>query len=148
MRILATLAGGRCRSTATLGTIDVLKQKEEVRKVLGYLPQEFGVYPKVNAYEMLGTFIIALLKGVTLKGERKELVEALLQRVNLWENRKRRLGKGFSAADGAALRIALSLIAEADRASSSWTVDRARASTPASGNRFYNLLMRSARTWW
>ena len=88
MRIVATLQEADAGSVR-LGDIDVLKDKHAVRKVLGYLPQEFGVYPRVNAYEMLDH--IALLKGVTNKGERKELVEALLQRVNLWEHRKRRL---------------------------------------------------------
>jgi ABC-2 type transport system ATP-binding protein len=92
MRILATLQEADAGSVM-LGDIDVLKQKDEVRRTLGYLPQEFGVYPKVSAYEMLDH--IALLKGVTAKGERKGLVEALLQRVNLWDQRKRRLS-GFS----------------------------------------------------
>ena len=88
MRILATLQEADAGSVR-LGDIDVLKDKDEVRRTLGYLPQEFGVYPKVNAYEMLDH--IALLKGVTAKGERKGLVEALLQRVNLWDQRKRRV---------------------------------------------------------
>ena len=92
MRILATLQEADA-GTVRLGDIDVLKQKDEVRRTLGYLPQEFGVYPKVSAYEMLDH--IALLKGVTVKRERKELVEALLQRVNLWDQRKRKLS-GFS----------------------------------------------------
>ena len=68
MRILATLQEADAGSVM-LGDIDVLKQKDEVRRTLGYLPQEFGVYPKVSAYEMLDH--IALLKGVTAKGERK-----------------------------------------------------------------------------
>ena len=100
MRILATLQEADA-GMAMLGdpgpeagtSLDVLNQKEEVRKVLGYLPQEFGVYPRVNAQEMLDH--IALLKGVTNKRERKDLVEALLQKVNLWEHRKRRLS-GYS----------------------------------------------------
>ena len=72
MRILATLQEADAGSVM-LGDIDVLKQKDEVRRTLGYLPQEFGVYPKVSAYEMLDH--IALLKGVTAKGERKGLVD-------------------------------------------------------------------------
>ena len=98
MRILATLQEADA-GTAMLGhpsagsgqVIDVLKQKEEVRKILGYLPQEFGVYPRVTAYEMLDH--IALLKGIVKKGERKELVDALLQKVNLWDYRKRNISK-------------------------------------------------------
>ncbi|HNM69709.1 MAG TPA: ATP-binding cassette domain-containing protein, partial [Flavobacteriales bacterium] len=72
MRILATLQEADSGS-AMLGEIDVLKNKEAVRRVLGYLPQEFGVYPKVSAYQMLDH--IALLKGVIDNGERKALVE-------------------------------------------------------------------------
>jgi ABC-2 type transport system ATP-binding protein len=70
MRILATLAGSGCGNSHARRPLDVLKDKEAVRKVLGYLPQEFGVYPRVSAYQMLDH--IALLKGVTNKGERKE----------------------------------------------------------------------------
>src|SRR5215475_13223058 len=80
MRTLATLQEpdtGRI----TLGEIDVLKQKNEVRKRLGYLPQEFGVYPRVSAQDMLDH--IALLKGITNKKERKEIVTAMLRRCNL-----------------------------------------------------------------
>src|SRR4029077_758368 len=70
--------------------LDVLANKSEARRVLGYLPQEFGVYPKVSAEAMLDHF--AVLKGVTSGGERKALVEALLKQVNLWDVRKRKLG--------------------------------------------------------
>src|SRR6056297_1460373 len=72
MRILATLQDADF-GTATLGDLDVLTQKEEVRKVLGYLPQEFGVYPRTSAVHMLDH--LALLKGVADRGERKDLVE-------------------------------------------------------------------------
>ena len=106
MRILATLQEADA-GTVRLGDIDVLKQKEEVRQTLGYLPQEFGVYPKVSAYEMLDH--IALLKGVTVKRERKALVEALLHRVNLWDQRKLRLS-GFSGGMKQRFGIAQSLI--------------------------------------
>src|SRR5213596_2927436 len=75
MRTLATLQDADS-GTATLGSIDVLKHKDEVRKVLGYLPQEFGLYPKVSAYEMLDHF--ALLKGVVPAGCRREVVAGLL----------------------------------------------------------------------
>jgi ABC-type multidrug transport system ATPase subunit len=89
MRTLATLQEpdtGRI----TLGSVDVLKEKETVRRMLGYLPQEFGVYPKVTAYELLNHF--AVLKGIIDPRQRKEAVEALLVRTNLADVRKRKLG--------------------------------------------------------
>jgi ABC-type multidrug transport system ATPase subunit len=89
MRTIATLQEpdtGRI----TFGDVDVLKQKDTVRRMLGYLPQEFGVYPKVSAYELLNHF--AVLKGIIDARARKDTVEALLQRVNLYDVRKRRLG--------------------------------------------------------
>jgi ABC-type multidrug transport system ATPase subunit len=89
MRTLATLQEpdtGRIR----LGTVDVLKEKDTVRRMLGYLPQEFGVYPKVTAYELLNHF--AVLKGLIDAKQRKETVEALLERTNLSDYRKRKLG--------------------------------------------------------
>ena len=70
--------------------LDVLRDKEGLRRQLGYLPQDFGVYPKVSAETLLNHF--AVLKGLTEKGPRKEAVEALLQQTNLWEARKRNLG--------------------------------------------------------
>ena len=70
--------------------LDVLKDKEGLRRQLGYLPQDFGVYQKVSAERLLNHF--AVLKGLTGKGERKEAVDALLQQTNLWEARKRALG--------------------------------------------------------
>src|ERR1700757_1239627 len=89
MRTIATLQdpdGG----SIMLDGLDVLKNKEEVRKVLGYLPQEFGVYPKVSAEEMLDH--MAILKGITNSKERKESVASLLQQTNLYDARKRKLG--------------------------------------------------------
>ncbi|MGV9011363.1 MAG: ABC transporter ATP-binding protein [Flavobacteriales bacterium] len=133
MRILATLQEADAGSVM-LGDIDVLKDKDQVRRTLGYLPQEFGVYPKVSAYEMLDH--IALLKGVTAKGERKELVDALLQRVNLWDQRKRRLS-GFSGGMKQRFGIAQSLIGEPRLI----IVDEPTAGLdPGERNRFYNLL--------
>jgi len=133
MRILATLQEADA-GTATLGSIDVLKQKDEVRKVLGYLPQEFGVYPRVSAYQMLDH--IALLKGVINNSERKSLVEALLQKVNLWEYRKRRIA-GFSGGMKQRFGIAQSLIGEPKLI----IVDEPTAGLdPGERNRFYNLL--------
>lgn len=133
MRILATSQEADAGSVM-LGDIDVLKQKDEVRRTLGYLPQEFGVYPKVSAYEMLDH--IALLKGVTVKSERKDLVEALLQRVNLWDQKKRRLS-GFSGGMKQRFGIAQSLIGEPKLI----IVDEPTAGLdPGERNRFYNLL--------
>jgi ABC-2 type transport system ATP-binding protein len=89
MRTLATLQeadSGR----AVLGEVDVLRQKDAVRRVLGYLPQEFGLYPKVSAEDMLTHF--AVLKGVSNGKERREVVQALLQQTNLYEHRKQALG--------------------------------------------------------
>ena len=85
MRTLATLQEADS-GTAFLNDIDILNSKEELRQVLGYLPQEFGTYPRISALRMLDHF--ALLKGVTNKGERQELVNHLLDEVNLWEVRK------------------------------------------------------------
>lgn len=89
MRTLATLQEADS-GTATLGEIDMLKDKEKVRQILGYLPQEFGVYPKVSAINMLDH--IASLKGVSNKTERKELVASLLAKTNLWQVRNKSLG--------------------------------------------------------
>ena len=89
MRTLATLQeadSGR----ATLGDIDVLRHKDAVRRVLGYLPQEFGLYPKVSAEGLLAHF--AVLKGIGNAKERREVVQALLQQTNLYEHRKQALG--------------------------------------------------------
>ncbi len=92
MRTVATLQEPD-QGTVRLGEIDVLAQKDEVRKILGYLPQDFGVYPNVSAEMLLSHF--ATLKGITQAGERRETVEALLERTNLLDARKKRLG-GFS----------------------------------------------------
>ncbi len=91
MRSLATLQEADS-GTATFDGIDVLREKDKVRRILGYLPQEFGVYPKVTAAEMLDHF--ARLKGVTESKARKATVDALLERTNLASVRKQRLG-GF-----------------------------------------------------
>src|SRR4051812_16647086 len=92
MRILATLQ--ECDSgSAFLDEIDVLDEKDEVRRLLGYLPQDFGVYPKVTAYELLDHF--AMLKGLSHKPRRREVVEGLLQQPTLFGVPHHRLG-GFS----------------------------------------------------
>jgi ABC-2 type transport system ATP-binding protein len=85
MRTLATLQEADSGS-AFLNDIDILNDKEKLRQVLGYLPQEFGTYPRISAIRMLDHF--AVLKGIAVKGERKELVEHLLNEVNLWDVRK------------------------------------------------------------
>ena len=89
MRILATLQEPDA-GTIHLGDLDVVQQTDEVRKTLGYLPQEFGVYPKVSAEALLEHF--ALLKGVGERRARRQVVEALLRQTNLWEVRKQKLG--------------------------------------------------------
>ena len=88
MRTIATLQEADTGS-ARLNGIDVLQQKDEVRKLFGYLPQEFGVYPRISAQDMLEH--LALLKGIGGSRERKELVAAMLKRCNLYEVRKKSL---------------------------------------------------------
>ena len=106
MRTLATLQEPDSGSV-TLGDIDVLKQKDEVRRRLGYLPQEFGVYPRISAQDMLSH--LALLKGITNARERKEVVSAMLQRCNLYKDRKKAL-TGFSGGMRQRFGIAQALI--------------------------------------
>ncbi len=89
IRTLATLQEADS-GTATIGDLDVLRHKDDVRRILGYLPQEFGVYPRISAEVMLTHF--AVLKGITASRERKEVVHALLHRVNLYDVRKQNLG--------------------------------------------------------
>lgn len=133
MRILATLQEADS-GTATLGVLNVLTQREEIRKILGYLPQDFGVYPRISAYDMLDH--LALLKGFTKSGERKEVVGALLQRVNLWEMRKKALA-GFSGGMRQRFGIAQALIGNPRLL----IVDEPTAGLdPGERNRFYNLL--------
>ena len=106
MRTLATLQEADS-GAATLDDIDVLRDKARVRRLLGYLPQEFGVYPKVTAVEMLDHF--ARLKGLTDAKARKATVDALLERTNLAAVRKQRLG-GFSGGMRQRFGIAQALI--------------------------------------
>ncbi len=133
MRTVATLQEPDT-GTLTFGDFDVLTQKDEIRGLLGYLPQEFGVYPKINAETLLDH--LAVLKGVTAKGERKELVEALLQKTNLWEHRKKNLG-GYSGGMKQRFGIAQALLANPKLI----IVDEPTAGLdPAERNRFHNLL--------
>jgi len=106
MRTLATLQEADS-GAATFDGIDVLRDKNAVRRILGYLPQEFGVYPKVTAAEMLDHF--ARLKGISDARARKATVDALLERVNLAQVRKQRLG-GFSGGMRQRFGIAQALI--------------------------------------
>jgi ABC-type multidrug transport system ATPase subunit len=120
--------------SAKLGDIDVLKQKDEVRRRLGYLPQEFGVYPRTSAQDMLS--YIALLKGVTKAKERKDLVAWMLKRVNLYDDRKKAL-TGFSGGMRQRFGIAQALIGDPQLL----IVDEPTAGLdPGERNRFYNLL--------
>jgi ABC-2 type transport system ATP-binding protein len=89
MRTLATLQ--ECDAGSVFfGELDVLDEKDEIRRLLGYLPQDFGLYPKVTAYELLDHF--AVLKGLSHRARRREVVDGLLQQTNLFEVRHRRLG--------------------------------------------------------
>ena len=108
MRTIATLQDPDSGSIK-LGDLDVLADKPATRRLLGYLPQEFGVYPKVSAEAMLEHF--AILKGVTSRGERRELVAALLKQVNLYDVRKRMLGS-FSGGMRQRFGVAQALIGE------------------------------------
>jgi ABC-type multidrug transport system ATPase subunit len=106
MRTLATLQEADSGS-ARLGDIDVLREKGKIRRLLGYLPQDFGVYPKVTAYDMLDHF--ARLKGIANARERKATVEALLSRTNLSSVSRQKLG-GFSGGMRQRFGIAQALI--------------------------------------
>jgi ABC-2 type transport system ATP-binding protein len=133
MRTIATLQEPDAGSIH-LDNLDVLRAKEEVRRKLGYLPQDFGVYPRVNAEEMLDQ--IALLKGMTNRGQRKEAVHELLHRVNLWDHRRKRL-TGFSGGMRQRFGIAQALLGNPQLL----IVDEPTAGLdPGERNRFYNLL--------
>jgi ABC-type multidrug transport system ATPase subunit len=108
MRIVATLQEPD-EGTVYLGEIDVLREKEAVRRTLGYLPQEFGVYPKVSAEDLLDHF--AVLKGITRRDERLRLVTALLQQTNLDRDRSKQLGS-FSGGMRQRFGIAVALLGD------------------------------------
>jgi ABC-2 type transport system ATP-binding protein len=133
MRSIATL------QTPTSGSIhfqdiDVIAQPERLRRTLGYLPQDFGVYPRVSAYDLLDH--MAVLKGVAGKGERKETVESLLQQVNLWAVRKKAVA-GYSGGMRQRFGIAQALIGRPELI----IVDEPTAGLdPEERNRFLNLL--------
>ncbi|PZR30118.1 MAG: multidrug ABC transporter ATP-binding protein, partial [Azospira oryzae] len=133
MRTISTLQEADSGSIM-LGDINVLTQKEEVRKTLGYLPQEFGVYPKIDAVTLLNH--LAVLKGITDKKERKAVVEALLHKTNLWAAREKNLG-GYSGGMKQRFGIAQALLANPKLI----IVDEPTAGLdPAERNRFLNLL--------
>lgn len=148
MRILATLqepdAGSVKLSDPPIGTIqapanthamiDVVKEKDEVRKTLGYLPQEFGVYPKSKAEDLLDYF--AILKGFSARKSRQEVVEALLRKTNLWDVRKQKLG-GYSGGMRQRFGVAVALLGNPKL----MIVDEPTAGLdPAERVRFLNLL--------
>ncbi len=133
MRTIATLqapTSGHIR----FGDIDVLKDPEALRRVLGYLPQDFGVYPRVSAYDMLDH--MAVLKGITGRKERKDTVESLLAQVNLWNVRGKAIA-GFSGGMRQRFGIAQALIGDPRLI----IVDEPTAGLdPEERNRFLNLL--------
>jgi ABC-2 type transport system ATP-binding protein len=133
MRTIATLQepdGG----SITLGNINVLDQKDEVRKTLGYLPQEFGVYPKISAEDLLDH--LAVLKGITNRAQRKELVTSLLHKTNLFNDKKKHLS-GYSGGMKQRFGIAQALLSNPTLI----IVDEPTAGLdPAERNRFLNLL--------
>ncbi len=133
MRTLATLQEPDAGSIR-LGDIDVVARKDELRRTLGYLPQEFGVYPRESAERLLEHF--AVLEGITQRGPRREVVEALLRQTNLWEVRKQRLG-GFSGGMRQRFGIAVALLGDPRLV----IVDEPTAGLdPAERVRFLNLL--------
>ena len=108
MRTLATLQEPD-EGQILLGELDVLKQKDEVRQTLGYLPQEFGLYPKAKAESLLDYF--AVLKGYSERRSRREVVESLLKKVNLWDARRQKLG-GYSGGMRQRFGIAVALLGD------------------------------------
>ena len=133
MRTVATLqtpSEGKIR----FGDIDVIVEPEKLRRTLGYLPQDFGVYPRISAYDMLDH--MAVLKGIGSKADRKSTVETLLNQTNLWNVRKKALS-GFSGGMRQRFGIAQALIGNPGLI----IVDEPTAGLdPEERNRFLNLL--------
>ena len=133
MRTIATLQEAD-KGTISLGNLDIFTQKNEVRQVLGYLPQQFGLYPKISPEVLLNHF--AVLKGITNKGERKDVVNALLHKTNLYTVKKQNLG-GFSGGMKQRFGIAQALLNNPKLL----IVDEPTAGLdPVERNRFYNIL--------
>ncbi len=134
--LMRTIAALQEADTGTifLDELDVLRQKDEVRKILGYLPQDFGFYPKVSAQDMLNHF--AVLKGITNKAERKEVCDALLHQTNLYEVRDKYIGD-YSGGMRQRFGIAQALLGNPKIV----IVDEPTAGLdPQERNRFHNLL--------
>ncbi len=133
MRTIATLQEPD-EGQIFLGHLDVVNNKEQVRQTLGYLPQEFGVYPKSTAEELLDYF--AIIKGFTNKASRKEVTEHLLKQTNLWDKRKQKLG-GYSGGMKQRFGVAVALLGNPKLL----IVDEPTAGLdPAERVRFLNLL--------
>ncbi len=133
MRTLATLQQPDAGSI-TLGDLDIINQKDKTRSILGYLPQDFGLYPNTSAITLLNH--LAVLKGIIHKKERKDIIEALLHRTNLFRDRKRNLGS-FSGGMKQRFGIAQALLANPKLL----IVDEPTAGLdPKERNRFHNLL--------
>jgi ABC-type multidrug transport system ATPase subunit len=133
MRTIATLQEPDCGSI-TFNGIDVLEDKQAARRLLGYLPQDFGVYPRVSAEAMLDH--LAMLKGITRHGERRDVVHGLLAMANLWDVRKQKLGT-FSGGMRQRFGIAQALLGDPELL----VVDEPTAGLdPEERNRFLNLL--------
>jgi ABC-type multidrug transport system ATPase subunit len=139
MRTIATLQLPD-EGSLRFGQIDILSQPHELRKILGYLPQEFGVYPKVSAEELLTH--LAVLKGLADAKSRKEWVDYLLQKTNLYEVRKKNLGT-YSGGMKQRFGIAQALLGKPQLI----IVDEPTAGLdPAERNRFHNLLSEIGET--
>lgn len=133
MRTLATLQDPD-QGSIILGDIDVLREKDKLRRTLGYLPQEFGVYPTARAHDLLNHF--ALLKGITGRAARREITEGLLKKTNLWDVRKQKLG-GYSGGMRQRFGVAVALLGNPQLL----IVDEPTAGLdPAERVRFLNLL--------
>src|SRR5947209_7330220 len=133
MRTVATLQAPTA-GTVRFGDIDVLAEPDRLRRTLGYLPQDFGVYPRVSAYAMLDQ--LAVLKGITKAGDRRSVVESLLDQTNLWAVRNKAIA-GFSGGMRQRFGIAQALIGNPELI----IVDEPTAGLdPEERNRFLNLL--------
>lgn len=134
--LMRTIAGLQDSDSGTIsiGDIDVARDKQKLRKILGYLPQEFGLYPKVTAIELFDH--LTVMKGITNKSEREKSTKSLLLQTNLWKYRNRKLGT-FSGGMKQRFGIAQALIGDPQLI----IVDEPTAGLdPTERNRFHNLL--------